>query len=501
MESETITTTTTRTVTTSKKSASKQLKEIEALAKKEAVQEIVGATPTRSRKDRMVRQRTTKKVPDVIDSGLIPSTQDLEEGIRTNITFSDSDNASYRGDDSNEAFTFQDDEKSSSEDGEFEEEEHTEEEEGTKAPKRKSKTVPTKSIHSRNKVVPNHAPVPKRQGKKIESKFHFFEGLKFIITSPPTTDQPQSSQNSETKEIIRIVQECGGEIITDEDIYNDNGDLEDRPLILLATKEFRSIKYLYGLAMDVPLLHFQWVRDCYEQKKKIDPSTNAEYWLNCGRIDIKGTSSVIKQKTNRDLLSSARNVRVFYNNSVYMIGSKRWVNMFNGLLKVAGANVLTGSSEIVTSLKSGDFVFIEDPTDSQNYGRIIALATEYKIPVVTKDYIIESLIENTRVAYHSRHTVNYDALYSKTAQPKSTESGSPKKNYKPISKKTSVSETHTTDDDSQSSSSQEVNEPATPSKKVSLLRTYQNVTTKPKQAKVLEVGDHWTSDPFLEKKW
>jgi hypothetical protein len=468
-ESQTVTTTTTTTTVSTKKSASKQMKEIMANAKKEAVQEVQGETPSRSRKDRNHRIRTIHRDPNLVDSGILSLTQE-ESPKKSKIELTDSD--------SNDAFAFEDLKQSSDEE---EEAENTDEEQTPRV----KKSQPSKGSKSPK------AKWVRPDRRKSESKYSFFDGYNFILTSPVG-----NSQNEERKEIQRMVTECGGNILQQEELMKnqseiDGSDLSDRPTILLATKEYTSIKYLLGLAMDVPLLHFQYMRDCYEQGKKIDPSTNPDYWLPCGKIKQDGKENIIKQTPDRDMLSGQFNQRVFYNNTVLVSGSYNFVSTFSPLMRVAGANVYEGNDpKVLQKFKKGDFVLLEDTRDKENYKRVMDAAIKRKIPAVTREYVFNSLIEGSRIDYDEYNTYNYDVVYQ-SKQPKATESGSPRKN-----KLTPVSETHTTDEDSQSSQ-----EPITPAALGAPVtpktpkKAEASFSAKKSKKATLEPGDYWTSRP------
>eukprot|EP01080_Neovahlkampfia_damariscottae_P010011 gene10011-2330_t len=239
-----------------------------------------------------------------------------------------------------------------------------------------------------------------------------FASYKFLVTTTHSNEQ-----------ILETIKDEGGEVL---DVSNMSQDFDDR-IIIIADQPRKTIKYLVGLALGVPLLTIDWIDDCVKKRKLIFPRNH--HLLDCGTsFPIETDVSFCQTKRSPEKIIYQYNLddedddaffpkpmkrRLFYGKKIHFLDDD---DDFKCLLKLSGAT-------LTKTIERCDFVVT---TLGIEYMSTMELQTsvKYQKMVLKHDYLYHCLVANSLFPVYKNFLLNSKEL---SGEKKMTKKSTPKK--------------------------------------------------------------------------
>ena len=263
--------------------------------------------------------------------------------------------------------------------------------------------------------------VKKSKDKKIFSGFHFmFSGL-------PTDVR---------KSLKTVIKRNGGFVYSEISTFeNDMKECEKTPvegddsgmsafvvLSLCEPSAYRKAKYLYSLAVGVPVVHYSWINKCLLDREQVNilkyvlpnglsmsrgmyvfPSINDNGIQRDGNgspvnVDGKEDLSILSPKPSNTVLTGVFNqMKIGLHSTSGNKGRNDPHTDWWHILNIAGASVYEGGIDYLKKVKVDTFVCRMD--DFGVLPELRKLAKRKKVPIVTFEWCIQSLIDNAKLEF------------------------------------------------------------------------------------------------------
>lgn len=273
------------------------------------------------------------------------------------------------------------------------------------------------SLSKQIRAIEDNARKTALNEKLSTQKKEIFKGIYFIITHAP--------------DVQTHIERCGGKILEVEDFESDNFD--DENVVLIADKHRRTIKYLIGLALSVPILSQGWVYDCLKANDLIEPLPQHYLYAGMG-INIEDHSlnasftqddlAIIAQTQSFKTKPLKESQRVLYRRKIFLEAeNERLHSEWQILVKLTGAQICKNVEECNFILFIGKSYQLSSKTKEQ--------AITYNRDVMIQEYLIQCLITNTEI----KRFVNLRIDLEDQPQKKVEEPSDAKKKLKTYEKK------------------------------------------------------------------
>jgi hypothetical protein len=251
-------------------------------------------------------------------------------------------------------------------------------------------------------------------------KSGIFSKLNFVLT-----------KTSNNQHFIEDIQNEGGTVLNISDI----GKNFDEKIVVISSEYRKTLKYLIGLAIGIPLLHENWVTQCIQKKKLIFP--RSEHILLCGK------SIPIVENVNFDLhrsfpkeeilyslnldeieedelfLPQPLKSRLFYGKKICFLDDD---DDMKALLQITGSKL--------TSVKDCDFIVALFPDNISQSD--IDESAKYQKMILKHEYIYHCLITNSFLPVYKNWLINVEQKTPRNSKKKKWTkipgSSTPKKN-------------------------------------------------------------------------
>jgi hypothetical protein len=232
--------------------------------------------------------------------------------------------------------------------------------------------------------------------RTIEKKTAIFSTLNFILT-----------KTSDNQDFIEKIENEGGTVLNIEDI----GKNFNEKIVVISSEYRKTLKYLIGLALGIPLLHENWVTQCLEKKRLIFPRN--EHILLCGKsipvvenVNFDPNRSFPKEEMFYSLnlddieeeelfLPQPLKSRLFYGKKICFLDDD---NDMKALLQITGSTL--------TSIKNCDFVVVLFPDNISKSD--IDESGKYKKMILKHEYIYHCLITNSFLPVYKNWLMNFE---------------------------------------------------------------------------------------------
>ncbi|XP_054756707.2 uncharacterized protein LOC129262594 isoform X1 [Lytechinus pictus] len=232
-----------------------------------------------------------------------------------------------------------------------------------------------------------------------------FKGMAFLLTQGEVKKRSKvdtSTSDSEgdddpddvpfNKDYSRRQIEAGGGVVF-KDI--EKSQRTEYKLFVIANTYCRTMKYMYALAANIPCISNLWIRDCSRMNKL---QSHKAYRLQAGE-SVDG--DVIEWKPNRMILSG---LKVLVLSSHYGVEST-----WRSILMAAGCHIVARFPNI-NQLNRGGVPFdcnvmVTDPSCPRH---ILHRAQQLDMPIVSAEWVMQSLINGVRMPYDSHFKFAWD---------------------------------------------------------------------------------------------
>ncbi|XP_041465764.1 TP53-binding protein 1-like isoform X1 [Lytechinus variegatus] len=232
-----------------------------------------------------------------------------------------------------------------------------------------------------------------------------FKGMAFLLTQGEVKKRSKvdtSTSDSEgdddpddvpfNKDYSRRQIEAGGGVVF-KDI--EKSQRTEFKLFVIANTYCRTMKYMYALAANIPCISNLWIRDCSRMNKL---QSHKAYRLQAGE-SVDG--DIIEWKPNRMILSG---LKVLVLSSYYRLEST-----WRSILMAAGCHIVARFPTI-NQLNRGGVPFdcnvmVTDPSCPRH---ILHRAQQLDMPVVSAEWVMQSLINGVRMPYDSHYKFAWD---------------------------------------------------------------------------------------------
>lgn len=250
-------------------------------------------------------------------------------------------------------------------------------------------------------VEESHGPLPQSAS--------LFMGFAFMLTASSETDRLTNKRASDEEYVQTApynkgytesqLQAGGGFVLLD---FNEEQCKAAYQSLLIADQHCRTRRYLLCVASGVPCVSHIWVRDCCKEKKLLN---YRNYLLPAGM----GPDQQIVEWHPRCKPFEALRVLLVFEES-----EELWVQLLtlSGALSVRHYQAGKDSSDI----PAGKFDVVV--TDGACPPLVEKSVTSQKVPLVSTEWLIQSLICGERLGYHGKPQYHYD--YSSTTTPSSS---------------------------------------------------------------------------------
>jgi len=211
-----------------------------------------------------------------------------------------------------------------------------------------------------------------------------FKGLNFIVTGLVYEKIEDSKQFSVT--IKKFITTHGGKVVDGprpRKKVRANSSQSLPSMILISSKETRTLKYVHALACRIPCIHYNWILHCVEQKGLIPPS---QYLLPAG-YSIEADEMVPISKHFLDTHIEESELPL-YEHRIEVIGNPEFKSNWTEILRAAGAKVV---DRLFTSNEGRIDFILSDPEPSKF---MIRKAKELKKALCSTDWVIQCIINN-----------------------------------------------------------------------------------------------------------
>lgn len=213
-----------------------------------------------------------------------------------------------------------------------------------------------------------------KDGKRL-----IFQGLKFLLTGLPSRKE---------KEIEGLIQEYGGMVLLEIPSPNSRGkrssnsNFQQDPIVL-CQKKLKTIKFLYGCAVNAFILKVKWLTDSIAAGSILLPE---KYMILSGQADaeISGMGKVVSHNGYK---------LIFDGVGIMLYGKNSFCSKFAIIFKHGGGQVFKTLQWLVQSLDNkkvfvGAIVAEDERRSSRHLRQIVS---ERNIPMMPSSWIIGSL--------------------------------------------------------------------------------------------------------------
>ncbi|XP_060067237.1 TP53-binding protein 1-like [Ylistrum balloti] len=227
-------------------------------------------------------------------------------------------------------------------------------------------------------------------GKKSEQK----EEEKMLLEDSLDVSTDESSSNDEPaipfdKNQLKTQIENGGGIVLEK--YSESEVSSARQCILLSDTYQRTVKYFQCLAAGLPCLSHVWIYDCYYEDKLLD---HKAYILPAG-VSLE-KRQLIEWKPTGNLLVNMR----------FLVESQstRFREEWSTIVRIAGG-------EVETKIQNRDHRVNVILTDNTCSNAVLRRTKQLGLPVVSTEWMIQSLINGQLMAYDGHPRYRYDYVH------------------------------------------------------------------------------------------
>ncbi|KAJ0101138.1 hypothetical protein Patl1_05705 [Pistacia atlantica] len=213
-----------------------------------------------------------------------------------------------------------------------------------------------------------------KDGKRL-----IFQGMKFLLTGLPSCKE---------KEIKGLIPEYGGMVLLDIPSLNARGkrslnsNFQQHPIVL-CHKKLKTIKFLYGCAVNAFILKVKWLTDSIAAGSVLLPE---KYMILSGQADVEisGMGKVVSHNFYK---------LIFDRVGIMLYGKNSFCTKFAIIFKHGGGQVFKTLQWLVQSLDNkkifvGAIVADDERRASRHLRQIVS---ERNIPMVSSGWIIRSL--------------------------------------------------------------------------------------------------------------
>lgn len=252
----------------------------------------------------------------------------------------------------------------------------SEKQEGGAAPSgRKRQMSPTMeaSPSARNGV--KHAKKASTPELEEEEDTQPLKHCAFIVTSGAEKDSTFDREYQ-----ISQIDRMGGAVLTNfDELFSSGG-----KRFLVSPNACRTAKYLQCLAANIPCISHKYIMDLAENSKKAKAGFES-YRLPAGKSSTAGNNQLVKWKSRKILLDNLR---------VGLVGGSGFQNTWLPAFKAGKAEAVLLEEKDVNKngIPSLDVIVIEEEAPA----KLIVLARQKHIPMVTVEWIIQTLIHGEK---------------------------------------------------------------------------------------------------------
>eukprot|EP01135_Chromosphaera_perkinsii_P009618 Nk52_evm68s1810 gene=Nk52_evmTU68s1810 len=173
-----------------------------------------------------------------------------------------------------------------------------------------------------------------------------------------------------------------------------------RTILTVADGCKRTVKYMYAVAMGFPCVHQLWVYKCCKSDRTLPIK---KYLLPRG-TDVQG--NIVEDESRHLETKIALRKRVFYGKVIGIVGSGEFRQQWSAVIKGAGGNArfLTTLTAREIAKTQVNCIFTEkEPTVT-----FMDKVRQARIPVVTYEWIIQCIIQDTVIDWTSNSVYSYN---------------------------------------------------------------------------------------------
>jgi hypothetical protein len=246
------------------------------------------------------------------------------------------------------------------------------------------------------------ASTDKRLGPLPKEGSGLFQGIAFLLTASdgnlndPDPDGKNGTVPFDVAYLSRQIEQGGGRIYQSFEEAQESADCNE--IVLIACTYLRTVKYMQCLASGIPRIKHTWIIDCCKESTLLDKD---QYLLPSGFSTIKNALHTQRTFPSESQIFKDMRFLLVTKNTKH---TESWTPVLNAANAIIVDSMPTSSGTATRKASNSVDVII---TDSSCPANIVKKAKQLRIPMVSSEYIVQSLINGQRLPYDAHEKFNY----------------------------------------------------------------------------------------------